>query len=142
MPSWLSPDGYPRRISQFRCYLRFAGQPTESIRLDDSTRFPGGPFHGLLVPIEELLGVLKAKRRFEYSVVLTVEYCRIEAAIFLLNLGSNVHQVNTGYASAGEIVIGGLGIDELRTQTQYQPANDPLGLSCIVAQKIVNRPLD
>jgi hypothetical protein len=30
-------------------------------------------------------------------------------------------------------------MEELRTQTEYQPANDPLGLSCTAAQKIENR---
>jgi len=33
-------------------------------------------------------------------------------------------------------------MEELRTQTQYQPANDPLGLSKAATQEIVNRLLD
>jgi hypothetical protein len=30
-------------------------------------------------------------------------------------------------------------MEELRTQTEYQPANDPLGLPQVTAEKIVNR---
>jgi hypothetical protein len=30
-------------------------------------------------------------------------------------------------------------MEELRTQTEHQPANDPLGVSEAAAQKIVNR---
>jgi hypothetical protein len=30
-------------------------------------------------------------------------------------------------------------MEELRTQTEYQPANDPLGIPQAAAQKIVNR---
>jgi hypothetical protein len=32
-----------------------------------------------------------------------------------------------------------MSMEELRTQTEYQPANDSLGLPCTAAQKIVNR---
>jgi hypothetical protein len=33
-------------------------------------------------------------------------------------------------------------MEELRTKTEYQPANDPLGFPQDIAQKIVNRLLD
>jgi hypothetical protein len=33
-------------------------------------------------------------------------------------------------------------MEELRTKTEYQPANDPLGFPQAIAQKIVNRLLD
>jgi len=33
-------------------------------------------------------------------------------------------------------------MEELRAQTEYQPANDPLGFPQITAQEIVNRFLD
>jgi hypothetical protein len=33
-------------------------------------------------------------------------------------------------------------MEELRTKTEYQPANDPLGFPQAIAQKIVNRLLE
>jgi hypothetical protein len=33
-------------------------------------------------------------------------------------------------------------MEELRTKTEYQPANDPLGFPQAIAQKIVNRFLE
>jgi hypothetical protein len=68
-------------------------------------------YHSLLVQIEGLLCLLKAKRSFECPVILKVVCYWIQVAIFLLNLGIDVYQGNTGYATAYEIVIGSLGID-------------------------------
>lgn len=99
-------------------------------------------FHCLLVLIERLLRLLKAKRRLEFSVILKVEGYGIQAAIFLLNFGSDVYQGNTGYAAAYEIVIGSLRIDDevdgrvAGTAAQYRWR---FGIPC---EKILNLSVD